>query len=279
MRAIELRAPVKMAYQLAPEVKLIGALSRAEKQRAFNMIEHVRRKFERPIKRNFKTIFKKQMDEILKLEEPDPFNTLEVVNSTNRAMESTLVSAYTKIADEMFPLVASKDVVKSTYREMEKKGNDSFYQLIIQDWIRNNAGAKIRFINDSTLLSIREIMENSESMLDFRDNIQHIFEGDIIPNRAATISRTETSAATNRASLETVKSLDSAREQDKVWQAVNDEDVRDSHLHLNGRRVGINDRFEWVGKSGRAIMDCPCDNTYAAPAGEIINCRCWIAFY
>jgi len=57
----------------------------------------------------------------------------------------------------------------------------------------------------------------------------------------------------------------------KQWSAVMIR-TRESHLAMDGIEIDQDDLFE-VGEE-RALMRFPHDDSFGAPAGEIINCAC-----
>lgn len=93
-------------------------------------------------------------------------------------------------------------------------------------------------------------------------------EGEVINGwRALRIARTEVMTASNAGSLEGAKTL--GVPMDKIWIATLDERTRDTHAAMNNATVDINEKFS----NG---MDQPGDP--AGGAGEVINCRCTIAY-
>lgn len=191
---------------------------------------------------------------------------------------------YTSVAEEVYPMVDESMTAKAWRMRLERKAagqidEDDTWAVEMRRWILENAGTKIVQIDDTTLQEIRRIFYESASVIEFRQRLDGLYLDQIIPNRSSVIARTESTAASNRASLETARSLDSARTQYKMWNTALDAEVRDTHQHLEGRSVEISDRFTWSGRYGAVRMDCPADSTYGAPAGEVVNCRCFITFH
>ena len=89
---------------------------------------------------------------------------------------------------------------------------------------------------------------------------------DVSRRQARTIARTETLRVANQGRmLGFGQAADMGIEMDKQWIATNDKRTRDSHLHMHGEKVGVNDKFS----NG---LYYPLDPD--GPPEEVINCRC-----
>lgn len=102
------------------------------------------------------------------------------------------------------------------------------------------------------------------------DRIMGRYSDRLLQLRGETIARTEAMASLNQAQVEAYRqAIDTGavRRQDvrKVWVATKDNRTRDSHAHLDGESVGVDDRFA----NG---LEYPGDPN--GPASEIVNCRC-----
>lgn len=100
-----------------------------------------------------------------------------------------------------------------------------------------------------------------------------------IAYRAETIARTETVQAVSIARAEAFKQTMAQvdirdGEVERVWQSTSDARTRDTHRAMNGQTVaGM--AIPFVSPSGARLL-YPGDP--AAPAEEVINCRCTVAF-
>lgn len=95
--------------------------------------------------------------------------------------------------------------------------------------------------------------------------------------KAMRIVRTESNRAINRGFEDVAqRTADLIEGSDyihvKEWCSMEDESVRDTHRHLNGKVIHVKDKF--VSKSGRKA-DCP--GGFGDPS-EDINCRCFLAY-
>lgn len=96
-------------------------------------------------------------------------------------------------------------------------------------------------------------------------------------SRARTIARTEVAAASINSEMEAVKALD-IPDMKKEWVSIQDSRTRDddevaNHLEMNGKRVGINEKFH---VDPDAEMDGPLDPS--ADASQNCNCRCALVY-
>lgn len=273
------------AYELAPSsVKLVGGMSRAQRMRAYRQMERIRNAYERATRVQFRTIFSQELQALTDLEDPTERDILAAVKSTDSSKRQVLTWMYTSVAEEVYPMVDESMTAKAWSERLQRKAagdidEDDTWAVEMRRWILENAGTKIVQIDETTLQEIRRIFAESESVIDFRMKLDDLYLDQIIPNRSSVIARTESTAASNRASLETARSLDSARTQYKMWNTALDVDVRDTHQHLEGRSVETAQQFRWSGRYGSIRMDCPADSTYGAPAAEVVNCRCFITFH
>lgn len=102
-----------------------------------------------------------------------------------------------------------------------------------------------------------------------------------LQHRGEMIARTETLSALNRSEYEATvqalrqhgRPLSAAR---KVWDSAGDGRVRDSHRALDGVSVQIDEPF--VSPLTGARMLHPHDQSFDAPAREVIGCRCRIRY-
>lgn len=92
--------------------------------------------------------------------------------------------------------------------------------------------------------------------------------------RAATIARTEMSAALNHGALETAKETQIRRQEEitKTWITILDGNCRDDHCNAHGQPRKIDELFS----VGGTMMSRPHDPS--APAEQVVNCRCTMAF-
>jgi hypothetical protein len=155
---------------------------------------------------------------------------------------------------------------------------DITFESIIQAWINSNLGYRIVSVHQTLIESIIAVIakgyEDNISVADITRNLQNKFGW--YKAQALRIARTETTTATNYATVVAAQSSDFVLE--KTWISVQDNRTRRppksvyDHLDMNGVKVGLNQPFF---TSGEEIM-YPGDPN--AKAGNVINCRCKVVF-
>ena len=122
-----------------------------------------------------------------------------------------------------------------------------------------------REIRDAVGAEVEAGLQAGESTDQIAERVRGAFNA-ADKERATTIARTETAIAFSTAHLRGMKAKGILY---KEWLTARDEQVRASHMKLDGVVVGVNDDFDL----GNGVhMPCPC--AQHAPAGEVINCRC-----
>lgn len=90
------------------------------------------------------------------------------------------------------------------------------------------------------------------------------------------VARTEAGRAMSQAGLDSAKvAKDNGLDMKKRWSATKDARTRDTHRHLDGQSVGIDDNF----KSSGCVGPAPHLFVGVASAKENINCRCKLLYY
>lgn len=148
---------------------------------------------------------------------------------------------------------------------------------LIEPLILRAVGPRIDFfakaVNDATYLSIKDSIQEGiaegESIDDIASRLDKISEF-IKKHRSKRTAQTEVIGATNDGQL---ASYIEAGMTKKEWLTARDEKVRDSHAAADGQVVPITESFT-TGIGSR--LQYPGDRSSAAPAGDIINCRCTV---
>jgi uncharacterized protein with gpF-like domain len=152
------------------------------------------------------------------------------------------------------------------------------FETIIANWLNSNMGLRIVSVHQTLIDAIVAVIangyENNLSVADITRNLQNKFGW--YKYQALRIARTETTTATNFATVVAAQNSDFVLE--KTWISVQDNRTRRppnsiyDHLDMNGVKVGLNQPFF---TSGENIM-YPGDPN--ASAGNVINCRCKVVF-
>jgi uncharacterized protein with gpF-like domain len=152
------------------------------------------------------------------------------------------------------------------------------FETIIANWLNSNMGLRIVSVHQTLIDAIVAVIakgyEDNISVADITRNLQNKFGW--YKYQALRIARTETTTATNFATVVAAQNSDFVLE--KTWISVQDNRTRRppnsiyDHLDMNGVKVGLNQPFF---TSGENIM-YPGDPN--ASAGNVINCRCKVVF-
>lgn len=211
---------------------------------------------------------------ILKIVNAIPFNNMSKLtyefliysNVTESQIKEMYKEIYTTLGNPQY-----KRIKKSIKAEIT-------FETIIQTWINSNLGYRIISVHQTLIETIVAVIakgyEDNLSVADITRNLQNKFGW--YKYQALRIARTETTTATNYATVVAAQSSDFVLE--KTWISVQDNRTRRppksvyDHLDMNGVKVDLNQPFF---TSGEEIM-YPGDPS--AKAGNVINCRCKVVF-
>lgn len=155
--------------------------------------------------------------------------------------------------------------------EDSKLISGSTFEFFLSDEIESWLDQKVEIFRNINETTYRQLSREFAISLSEQENRNQLIKrvkdtfGNISKKRAATIARTEILGATQKGTYEGYRQ---AGLQTKIWVAVMDSRVRDSHAMQDGEERPINDRFT----NGQLF---PGDPSVGDP-GEFINCRCTI---
>ena len=211
---------------------------------------------------------------IIKIVNAIPFNNMSKLtyefliysNVTESQIKEMYKEIYTTLGNPQYKRI--KRTIKA----------DITFESIIQAWINSNLGYRIVSVHQTLIDAIVAVIakgyEDNISVADITRNLQNKFGW--YKYQALRIARTETTTATNFATVVAAQNSDFVLE--KTWISVQDNRTRRppksvyDHLDMNGVKVGLNQPFF---TSGEEIM-YPGDPS--AKAGNVINCRCKVVF-
>ena len=166
--------------------------------------------------------------------------------------------------------------------EKTKKANVLFNNELLKEillFLSSDGGVRITSVRDTlvadVIKSIQKSLGENGTVIDLRNAIQSIIEKNqtFYKWQSLRIARTETTTSSNFAAMKTAELSDLVL--DKVWISVQDNRTRITpydHFDMNNQKQELEKPF-FVG--GENIM-YPGDTK--ASAGNVINCRCTIAF-
>lgn len=154
----------------------------------------------------------------------------------------------------------------------ENRKTRDTWQRVVSDYLKNNAGIRIRHISDTSLKYIREQLEagvnEGESIDKLARRISDTYQL-FTPYRSRLIARTEVIGASNLGSR--AGAIETGLNLDHIWLSTRDNRTRDDHVAMDGQRRPLNEPFVFPDGS-RAMF--PGDGSMGAPPSEIIQCRC-----
>lgn len=260
-------------------IKCIEVRSKMDRVRYFNAMERIRRKEQRVMRSRIRNVFNLQRMMIEDFEGDIGIQDVQnILLQTVKPMTDVFVDTYLRVADDIYPMTTKKlDRSWRPYAHLRAWDSEEDYQRAVRHWITNVCGEKITYIDNTTLRQVKKCYDKAHNQEEFRQMMVELFDNSITPFRSNAIARTETASATNRCSIETMRAADF--DGYKTWFAVGDMDTRDTHMMLDGTKIGMDERFKWVNPQGiGCMMDVPCDSTYSPPASECVNCRCCVTY-
>lgn len=164
--------------------------------------------------------------------------------------------------------------------EKVTKANTLFNNYLLQQillFLSNEGGIKITSVRDTliqdVIKSIKDGLGENATVIDLRNALHEIVSKSqtFYKWQALRIARTETTSASSYAAIKTAEMSDLVLQ--KQWISVIDNRTRSDHRFENNQTVDLGADFTM--QSG-VIMQYPGDTK--APAYEVINCRCTVAF-
>lgn len=201
-----------------------------------------------------------------------------------KALESVPITAWGKAVDvvqEKYLAGILKQIYYNVGKEASKIALERFMQKkeevweqALNRWLVKNAGEKIRLIEGSLkmwlrnqlseLISSRGIEDTTQDLLNrLREKYESVAEWQV-----RRIVQTESMTAMSVASDVSVRALNVKF--DKVWVSSGLSNTRLSHIEADGQRVDQDEPFIVEGE----MLMYPHDSSMGATAGNIINCAC-----
>jgi HK97 family phage portal protein len=278
------------------EFKNFNLLNDKEKRTAWKRANALRQRLEKPFARSLEQDFEELARDLEKAAEgkEDPKlleYALQKAIDAGMADISKTIARHIKFTVQDFGLRVFREA-KSIGLVVETKANERTWEQWADSYIKRRTGEAITAIEGTTRKKVREVVkkltsenirdassDGSEEPVNFAKELRARFE-ELTPARAAMIARTETSMASNNATIEAAKALEIPGLK-KEWISVQDDRTRDggnsgneaNHLEMNGVRIDLDEKFTVPPDTD---MDGPGDP--AGGADQVINCRCTLAF-
>lgn len=225
----------------------------------------------------FKKELQKQVDTYCRTQNMDAIS--------DRGIKQTIKRLHVAMGTKM-GLTAEKDVKKLSkgHRgpfEGKSAKTDLFSYVILQYLETKGLSQLAGDITDTTKEQIRRyLMQGQEQGLTTQETIALLKTSGITNYRAELIARTETARSANIGSM--VGAMSTGLVTVKEWIATKDNRTRrmprDSadHLHMDGIKIPLDQKFQVDGKGFIDFMLHPGDST--AHAANVCNCRCTLGY-
>lgn len=270
----------------------VNALTSKGKERSWRQVNAIRNR----LKNSFAMDLKEDFDDMAKAigratqtndARTAEFGALRAIGDSSKSMQSTIEKHVLRTAKlfgfevlqsgkEFSPVEESKATSRFNEEAVafaKKRAAESITQI---------EGTSIKIARKKIRGILGEGLAEGATANEVAKQIQEEFDS-VSTSRAQTIAKTEIGIASTQGSLEAAKALD-IPDLKKVWVSVQDDRTRDGeakyeadHLEMNEEAVGINEKFSVdVNSDSPTQMDGPSDPS--APANQIINCRCTLAY-
>lgn len=232
------------------------------------------RNLERAVQRAFEKLFARQLRSVLARLE------------AKRGRQARAVGEVRALADEVFDprhwLTETLDEARTLYERIADSAGQKMASRFgiafdldapfVEDFVKSRANQLAGNVTDTTYAAIQDALSEGiaegESIPDLSARIRHVFDV-ASTSRATTIARTETISAYNGAAASVASSYGNDVVAGQEWIATRDSRVREQHAERDGERVPIGEPFS----GGLAYPGDP-----SGDPGDVINCRCTVAF-
>tara|TARA_R100000426_G_scaffold7301_1_gene8856 strand:- start:7829 stop:8605 length:777 start_codon:yes stop_codon:yes gene_type:complete len=223
------------------------------------------------LRNNYEKKFKKQLRDFFK-----NFHEEYAELYINNVPTSKLILDQQNILFQLFAQHYSTVIRAFGSRMLEMlQKNEEQFEIIYQEYLRENGGTKIVGIVETTRRKIIEIieknLEENEGQTVIANQIRKYANSSYTRYRANTIARTETHNAASFANQRIAESQ-AIPNLKKRWSTTPDERSRDIHVAVNGQEVGLDEDFT----VGGMPMKYPGDPRGGAK--NVINCRCVVLY-
>jgi hypothetical protein len=234
-------------------------------------------------------IIKKALDEqtgvVADFVNEDNFDDIELYIQflvQQKPLYDGLEQIYTKVG--VSAATFSYDYIRNSVPKTKKDFIIDFFNAVwyeeMVNYFRLIGGTKVSGIDETTTEKVKNLLANILGQNLSRRDQAKLFEetlNDPSFNRARSlvIARTESTTAANHGINEGARSSD--YEVVKFWINTKDKRTRLSHLAMTQDRIGLNQPFLVLDPKTNEVTEMMYPGDVAAPAKEVVNCRCVMA--
>jgi hypothetical protein len=175
------------------------------------------------------------------------------------------------------------DFAKRTARQIEAENKritatENDYRDSLMAYLTAIGAERVVNVNQTTIDKLRAIITNAVNQGKSIPETVRLIQSDfnfMAQYRAERIARTEIIGASNRGAMEAAQATGLTLK--KIWISTRDDRTREGHLVMDGVEADMDGSFNVPSEEGGwDSMDSPGDLN--APVGQIVQCRCTIAF-
>jgi HK97 family phage portal protein len=271
------------------EFKSINLINNTEKRKSWQNQNRLREALERPFARELEKDFNSLVSKLS--ESASKLNTQD-----KKLIEFALLNELDSWASDTLDATLRKNIetslrrfARNIFRDgkdqglvLETKAFSKFDDFVLR-YVEQFTGTQISTIKNTNQKKIKKIVsewvadtiQDGSTLPELSKYLEMEFEG-LSKTNAMRIARTEVATASNAGLLEAAKELEIPNMK-KEWISATDERTRNSHIDMNGQRVGVDEKFLVDNPDGSPDeMDGPGDTT--ADPSNFINCRCVLTF-
>jgi HK97 family phage portal protein len=265
--------------QRAPAGKLFNLKSQRAKAQEWREANRIRIRYEKRLARQLSALFRAEGAEIsAQAGKAHDAHTLEaaalaVVDSNRRKFHVVLEQGMRAVGQEFG--LRTLEGLKSAPGAPELKDGSIRFNQIFSDWAHGHAGDQVEGVTKTTKKKIKKAVadwqETGDPLDALTSDLEELYSG-FEGKRAETIARTEVQTASNQASLRAAEATGIPNLR-KEWIFTADKRTRPQHQLSGGEAVvELDGKFSVGGEA----LEAPGDP--AGSPGNIINCRCTVAF-
>lgn len=223
-------------------------------------------------RKKYRVLIKKELDKqsraILNGEEPDQSGLKRIISQLHQGAGMTM-------AKYNYDKIRRKAGIKDNLTPQQR------WAIVIKMLLEGGLQKLTGEITDTTRDNMRKILtKGMQEGWSINDMMKELEKLGINAYRAELIARTETTRAANQGAL--LGAVSTGLQTEKEWIAITDDRTRRiprdkfDHLHMDGKRVAVDDLFKVPGRKGDKDMEFPGDP--AGGSGNTCNCRCTVGF-
>lgn len=248
-------------------------MTRAEQSAYWRKWNRFQQKYERIYERKFVKALQAQVDAFIKYQDVNMVPMFPIYD--------VMINMYETVGPAWAQIARTESVKADGQLGFNERIVELMRQYYGVDLLNDSAG-----ITEYTKEVIRKVLyEAAQNGWGFEQIVQELrTNSELSSMRARRIARTETVTSANGAAM--IYAMTSGNRMQKIWIAVKDKRTRHDHRTVDGATLPIEQPFTLTSaRYGNIMMmqpgvrnQGPNSSGAPVPAGEVVNCRCTVAF-